>query len=390
MQTSSPQARALPLDLWAHVLKHLDTRSRLTARLVCKAFAVLGPADTICITSSLTSEDQYFSIVRFCTAISARGPRAPICDFKATKPAVPHGDTIPALLNPFLCASIFLIRLRSLHLQAIKFRAIEAEMLLLLVPTCLEILFLHTDIEIVANSIWGRLQGLRTLTLFVQNPSNIGENHAIPATGLAQLSLLQALYLNHAAKAPIPSDNPSIHSRCISFAGLTMPKLLRLGIKWDALRDFDPAVSTPSLISLSLTLGCFVFPLWVLKRPFKILSCENWNAALYNHAPNLLQCKVLDVLLMRTVKKEQVISMEALLKLPKLQELHALNSPAAGDLHDALILLGSRESFAALQAKLRFKFDSNADVRVRFHGSPRTASVSECGHPLLCRCVACQ
>ena len=398
VQDPSRNAIALPIDLWADILKHLDTRARLTARLVCKAFSTPGPEDTILITTKSPTESQALSIARFCNTIGIDGSYGPVCNFKDATPTVPpkYGHVPNPWMAPCLHSALQLVNLRSLELVR-KLSHAEAEMLLLILPPELTSLHLSTQIMIVENSAWSKLPFLLRLDLTVDNAMNIKETNPISATGLAKLPALQSLYLMHYSPNRYEGP-PRVHPRCISLANVCLRKLLYLGVSWDAFTVTDLEASAPALITLSLMRGHCQFPDWILGHRIRGLACHDWSAALRSHAPDRLQCNTFHVPLGFTTPQssfpgEHRVDVAELLKLPELKKLHAKKSHSVDDGRKqrvALVLAGSSEDFQRLQAKLRFKFDKGTDVRICDTTSNRMASIRENGHPYFCRCLICQ
>ncbi|KAK9819299.1 hypothetical protein WJX74_002969 [Apatococcus lobatus] len=81
LQDPCASSEGLPIHLWRHILKHLETSARLTARLVCKAFASLGPHDKIVVTIT-GSQSHNLSRMHFAAMLLTASVQGPMVEVK--------------------------------------------------------------------------------------------------------------------------------------------------------------------------------------------------------------------------------------------------------------------------------------------------------------------
>ncbi len=364
------------------ILRRLDTRNRLTARLVCCAFAKLGPDDALEVYPRKNADKQYLGIVYFCSAQARIGANGPKLAFKDSMPSAVTGSEPHRFFRPGLYAALGCANLSSLSLS-ISLSLQEAEMLLRF-ASALRKLWLHVPLEIVGSSVWSHLQTLTKVNLKLLQPS-VATTEVRMAGGLGTVSGLKTLSFNF--EEGLIESSKAARVDCTD---LVLPQLSILVYNLSPFRDPLNADFCPNLQELRLTGSLVRLPGWVLGRPIAALGCVRWRKLLRVQDISDIKCSTLHVVL---TSEAQELPMAALLALPNAQELlvskHLYLSRRDPGGWPPLQLTGSPNEYRLLKNKLQLRFVNKSEVVVQLSSSHAVTSISENWHPVLCQCSGC-
>ena len=371
----------LPLDVWTNILRHLDTRARLTARLVCKAFLQLSPNDNVIkVACSSCSEQQWLSMLRFLSqqaSLAEHGPRLSFTEHSQNSMSTDYA-------HPFVRSCIYLaLSCRNLCVLRMGILLSDDETLtiLKLAPVALQRVALHTSMRVVASPYWTRLVNITGLQLDIGPEAS---ELRIKASGLAALASLHHLCIIY---DPLPQYTP-VGPDLMNISGLTFPSLHILSITSDPFFDGADGSFCPALKKVMLLDKGSMFPQWALERPIETLGCQDWSGTFEAHPPHHLRCSNFQVLV---DYGSTCLHIGPLLKLPAAKCLRVAwcrLSDQSG--HPLVTLKGTSEEYQQLQQKMQFLFDAGVEVQVQLDDKQAATAILQTGHAILCRCAECQ